>query len=166
MESTNKTRTKFKDTKFVRFVVKHKKPFIIGGVVTALIVAIVIPVVLTNRAFSGDFTYAYNAYVGKKQPSLEETTKAVFDSTIITEVVDGKEAVISSSDTTLGYDVTIPSAGEYSFYINNRTMESGFKDTEFSVSIDGEEVLDTVAAPCLLGNPNEQTDVIDFGVES
>ena len=74
VENTNKTKTKSKDTKVVRFVVKHKKPFIIGGVVAALLVAIIIPVVLTNRAFSGDFTYAYNAYEGKKQPSAEETT--------------------------------------------------------------------------------------------
>ena len=165
MESTNKTRTKFKDTKFVRFVVKHKKPFIIGGVVTALLIAIIIPVVLTNRAFSGDFTYAYKAYEGNKQPSVEETTKAVFDSTVITEVIDGKDAVLSSSDTTLGYDVTVPSAGEYSFYIDNRTMESGFKDTEFSVSIDGTLVLDRGKIRAYLKNQSEEFKKDSYGNE-
>lgn len=61
----------------------------------------------------------------------------------------------------------VHSLGIYSFNLGREAYYNmGFKLLTKFRNIDGEEVLDTVAAPCLLGNPNEQTDVIDFGVES
>ena len=163
--SINKGKFKLKDTKFVRFIVNHKKLSITVGVVTALIIAIIIPVALSNRAYVGNFTYAYKAYQGMTQPELNETTKATFDSGVIAQDVDGVTAVISSSDVLTGYDVNVPESGKYSFFIQNHTMESGFKDTEFSISIDGDIVLDRGKIRAYLKNSSESFKKDSYGNE-
>ena len=166
MESTtNKEKVKFKDTKFIRFIVKHKKLCITIGVITALAVAIIIPVALSNRAYIGDFTYAYNAYKGETQPSKVESAKATFDSTVITEEIDGVEAVISSKDVATGYDFVIPENGKYSLFVNNHPLENGFKDTEFSIDIDGTNVLDRGKIRAYLKNESEEFKVDSYGNE-
>ena len=65
--NTNKEKVKFKDLKPVKFVIKHKKPFIIGGVVVAVTLAIVIPLAVNSGAYKGDFTFAYDSYQDIKQ---------------------------------------------------------------------------------------------------
>lgn len=163
--STTKEKKKFKDTKFVRFIVKHKKLSITIGVITVLAIAIIIPVALTNRAFVGDFSYAFKAYEGETQPDKVETTLATLDPSMVTEDVHGVNATISSSGNSIRYNVNIPSEDDYYLYINNYVMENGFKDTEFSIDVDDEEILERGKIRAYLKNTSEDFRSDSYGNE-
>ena len=156
---------KFKDLKFVKFVISHKKASIIIGVTVVLLIAIIIPVALSNRAYKGDFEYALNAYKEETKPNFNNKITAEFDDSVLPEVIDGKEATLSSIGVTTNYDVNVTEEGKYSLYISNKLSTTGFKDSEFEVHIDDEVKLERGKIRAYLKNASEEFKEDSYGNE-
>ena len=149
-------RKKFKDLKFIQLVISHKKIATIIGITTVLLIAIIIPIALSNRAYKGDFEYAYNAYKEETQPDLDNRIIADFEDGVVTEIIDEKEATLSSIGVTTDYKVNVIEEGKYSLYISNKLSTTGFKDSEFEVYIDNEIKLERGKIRAYLKNSSEE----------
>ncbi len=163
--STNKKRIKLKDTKFIQFIIRHKKPTIIIGVCVAVLIAILVPVIASSGGYKGDFTYALNEYKNEKQPDFNSKIEASLDATMPTSVIDEKEAVTSNIGMMTKYDVDITEENHYSLYINNRLLGNGFKDNEFSIYVDDSLVLERGKIRAYLKNQSEDFKIDSYGNE-
>ena len=160
-----KTGKKFKDLKFIQLVIAHKKISIVIGVTTVLLIAIIIPIALSNRAYKGDFEYAYNAYKNETQPDIHDEITANFKDSVVTETIDGKVATLSSSGITTDYEVNVAEEGKYSLYIANKLSSTGFKDSEFEVYVDDELKLERGKIRAYLKNASEEFKLDSYGNE-
>ena len=162
-QSTN--RKKFKDLKFVQFVIRHKKASIAVVIATVVLVAIIAPIIANSSAYKGDFTYALNHYKEETKNITSASAKATFKTGTETQVVDDKTAAISSSNVETTYEVDIAEDGYYRLYLENNLLSDGFKDTEFSISINGEEKLSRGKIRSFWKNSSEDFKVDSFGNE-
>ena len=156
---------KFKDLKPVKFVLAHKKPFIIGGIVTVVAIAVAIPIAASSRTVEGDFTYAFNDYKNYKQADSSIIVEGNFKTGTVTEVVDEVDAFISNTNLSVTYSVDIAEAGEYSIYLNNHLLGSGFKDSEFIVDVDGTAALERGKIRANFKNASEDFKLDSYGNE-
>ena len=120
---------KFKQNRFIRFVIRHKKLSITVVTLTALVIVILIPIVVSLGSYNGDFTYALNAYKDTTQPFLDTSYNAVFKAGTVTEEIDGVIATTSNSNYSTTYVVDVTEEGKYSLFIRNHLLGNGFKDS-------------------------------------
>ena len=122
----------------------------------ALSIAIIIPIAVNSGAYKGDFTYAYNEYQNIKQADKSTGVATTFKTGTPTEVVDSQDAFISNVNYEVSYSVNISEAGEYSLYLSNHLLGSGFKDNEFAVSVDEQVVLSRGKIRAYFKNSSEE----------
>ena len=132
---------------------------------TVLALAVIIPLAVNTGAYKGDFTYAYNAYEDVKQADKSTGVTTSFKSGTVTETVDDTEAFISNVNFEVNYSVNIVEEGQYSLYLNNHLLGSGFKDNEFTVSIDGNQALERGKIRAYFKNANEEFKLDSYGNE-
>ena len=125
--STNKKRVKFKDTKFIQFIIRHKRPTIIIGVSVAVLIGILVPVIASSGGYKGSFEYALEDYKNRLQPELGGEIVAPLSGDNVITLVDEKEATVSSTGFFTKYDVSITDENYYSFYLENHLLGNGFK---------------------------------------
>ncbi len=133
--------------------------------VVALSLAIIIPVAVNSGAYKGDFTYAYNEYQNIKQADKSTSVVASFKEGTPTEVVDSKAAYLSNINYEVSYSAEITEAGEYSLYLSNHLLGSGFKDNEFSLTIDGQVALERGKIRANFKNASEEFKIDSYGNE-
>lgn len=133
--------------------------------VFAVALAVIIPLSINSGAYRGDFAYASNAYKQTKQPDLSSSVIASFIDSTPTEKVDDVDAYISNINHQVSYKVDITETSDYSFYISNHLLGNGFKDSEFTVSIDGETKLERGKIRALLKNESEEFKIDSYGNE-
>ena len=131
----------------------------------AVALAVIIPLSINSGAYKGDFTYASNAYKETKQPDLSTSVVASFADSTPTEKVEDVDAFISNINQQVSYKVDISETNDYSLFISNHLLGNGFKDSEFSVAIDGEMKLERGKIRALLRNESEEFKIDSFGNE-
>ena len=163
--NNKKNRKKFKELKPIQFIINHKKISIAVGVVTVLLIAIIVPVAVNSGSFKGNFEYAYNAYRDTTQPQQEKAYIANLKEGTDVEEIDGVMATISSTDVLTAYTVDVTEEGKYALFLNNHLQSNGFKDSEFSVTIDDATILERGKIRAYLKNASEDFKVDSFGNE-
>ena len=133
--------------------------------VFAVALAVIIPLSINSGAYKGDFKYASNAYVDTKQPDLSTSVVATFVDSTPTEEVEDVDAFISNINHQVSYKVNVTEADNYSIYISNHLLGNGFKDSEFTVSIDGSVKLERGKIRALLKNESEEFKIDSYGNE-
>ena len=131
----------------------------------AVTLAIVIPLAVNSGAYKGDFTFAYDSYQDIKQADKKEGIVASFSDDTPLEIVDSEPAYISNVNYSVSYSVDIPEDGQYSLYLSNHLLGSGFKDNEFSVSINDVEHLARGKIRAYFKNSSEDFKVDSYGNE-
>ena len=131
----------------------------------AVSLAVIIPIAVNSGAYNGDFTFAYNEYQNVKQADKSTGIIGSFKEGTITEEVDSKEAFISNINYEVSYSLDVSEAGEYSLYLSNHLLGSGFKDSEFSVSIDENEQLSRGKIRANFKNSSEEFKIDSYGNE-
>ena len=163
--NTNKKRTKFKDTKFIQFIIRHKKASIAIAASTAVLIGILVPLIASSGGYKGEFSYALNDYKNVTQPNLNDKIDAILTNAISYSVVEEKNAAVSNIDYVTNYEVDVVSEDYYSFYLENHLLGNGFKDNEFSIYIDGNMVLERGKIRAYLKNASEDFNVDSYGNE-
>ena len=131
----------------------------------AVSLAVIIPIAVNSGAYNGDFTFAYNEYQNVKQADKSTGIIGSFKEGTITEEVDSKEAFISNINYEVSYSLDVSEAGEYSLYLSNHLLGSGFKDSEFSVTIDENEQLSRGKIRANFKNSSEEFKIDSYGNE-
>ena len=90
---------------------------------------------------------------------------ASFIDSTTTEKVEEVDAFVSNINYQVSYKVNVTEANDYSLYIYNHLLGNGFKDSEFSVSIDGETKLERGKIRALLKNESEEFKIDSYGNE-
>ena len=163
--NTNKKRIKFKDLKFIQFIIRHKTPSIIIGVSVAVLIAILVPVIASSGGYKGHFDYALEDYKNVTQPNFNEETVATLTADNVLTTVDEKEAAVSSSGFVTKYSVDVISEDNYFFYIENHLLGNGFKDNEFAIYIDNQLALERGKIRAYLKNASEDFKIDSYGNE-
>ena len=153
--TTNRPKSKIRESRFVRFLSRHKKAAIGVGVATVVAIAIIVPAILGSLPFEGDFTYAFSAYKGESEPEVEVSANASFADASGAIEIDGKAAILSSPGDVTAYHVDSVEEGDYSLYLDSNIRSSGFRDNEFLVRIDGEEICSRGKIRALVRNVTE-----------
>ncbi|MCR5491256.1 MAG: extracellular solute-binding protein [Bacilli bacterium] len=163
--TTNKARTKFRDTKFAKFIASHKKLTIGAGVVLALAIAITVPAILGSLPYQGDFSYALNAYKSAAEPSTEIAYEASFADASGAVDVDGRKAILSSPGDVTSYQVDVAEAGDYSFTLSEDILSGGFRDNEFVIRVDGDVACSRGKVRAYVHNVTEEFNKDRYGNE-
>ena len=131
----------------------------------AVSLAVIIPIAVNSGAYNGDFTFAYNEYQNVKQADKSTGITATFLPSTVTEEVDSKEAFISDINYYVVYSLDVEETGEYTIYLSNHLLGSGFKDSEFAVSIDNEVKLERGKIRANFKNSTEDFKIDSYGNE-
>ena len=161
-----KLKDKIKNLKFVQFIIRHKKASIIIGVVTVVLIAIIVPVAVNSGSYKGNFEYAYKAYEGSTQPQLTASSIGEFKEGTPVEEFDGvAKATFSNVNYATTYVVDVSENGKYSLFIQNHLLTNGFKDSEFSIYVDDNLLLERGKIRAYLKNSSEDFKVDSYGNE-
>ncbi len=127
--------------------------------------AVIIPIAASSKTIEGDFAYAFNDFKNYKQSVSDVGVEGLFKTGTVTEVVDEKQAFISSPNMSVTYTVNITEAGQYSIYLNNHLLGSGFKDSEFIVNVDTSVALERGKIRANFKNASEEFKLDSYGNE-